>query len=245
MGFNDSVRMLLGKVEARRAINPVEKEAIYRLRYRAYSRERVLPPGSPEIFKDRFDDDENGATFGLYIDGKLASSIRIHMVSFQTPTCPAMTVFRDYIRPLIERGFTVVDPTRFVVDAEFARLFPKLPYATVRICWMASDRFHADYALATVRTEHQSFYRRLFGHREICPGRAYPSLSKPISLMLLDFRKERDAILNRYPFFDHDKLESQQIFGDWMQYKPMYSLKKTLPKTIIKLEPQQEVVAIN
>jgi len=245
MGFNDSVRTLLGRVESRRAIDPCEKEAIYRLRHRAYSREGVLPPGSPEIFKDRFDDNDNGATFGVYIDGKLASSIRIHLVTFQTSVCPAMTVFRDYIGPLVERGFTVVDPTRFVVDTEFARLFPKLPYATVRICFMASDRFHADYVLATVRTEHQSFYRRLFGHHEVCAGRAYPSLNKPISLMLLDFRKERERILNRYPFFDYDELESQQTFGDWMQPNQTYSLTRPLPKIMTRLDSNPERVACN
>jgi hypothetical protein len=217
MSFNDSVRALLGMVECRRAVDTSEKEAIYRLRYRAYSREGALPPGSPEIFRDRFDDDNNAATLGLYINGKLASSIRLHLATPRTPICPAINVFGDYVKPLIERGSLVLDPTRFVIDEGFARLFPKLPYVTLRTGLMAADRFRADYILATVRTEHQSFYRRFFGHRGICAGRAYPTLSKPISLMLLEFRKERNTIYNRYPFFNSDELEREQVFGDWLQ----------------------------
>lgn len=211
-GFDENVRALWKIVDCRPAVLTSEKERVYRLRYSAYLREGALPPGAPELFKDKFDDVDNGLTFGLYIDGRLSSSIRIHVASFESPECPAMSVFSDYLLPMIEQGFVVLDPTRFVIDADAARRFPKLPYATLRVCWMASDYFQADYVLASVRTEHQSFYRRIFGHHVVCPARPYPSLSKPISLMILDFRRERERILDRYRFFEYANGESHRLF---------------------------------
>ena len=211
-GFDENVLALWKIIDCRPAIPTSEKERIYRLRYSAYLREGALPAGAPELFSDKFDDVDNGLSFGLYIDGRLSSSIRIHVASFESPECPAMSVFSDYLRPMIAQGFVVLDPTRFVIDADAARRFPKLPYATLRICWMASDYFQADYVLASVRTEHQSFYRRIFGHHVVCPARPYPSLSKPISLMILDFRRERERIVDRYRFFEYSNEESHKLF---------------------------------
>ncbi len=216
MGFQDSILALLAKVECRRAVLDSEKEEIYKLRYAAYKREGTLPPGAPALFKDKFDDVENGATFALYFEGRLASSIRVHVATSKCPVIPAMSTFSDHLQPLIEQGYVVLDPTRFVIESQLAQSLPKLPYATLRICWMASDHCRADYVLATVRSEHQSFYRRLFGHHLVCAPRPYPSLSKPITLMLLDFRKERARIIDRYPFFSCGKSELARTFGDWM-----------------------------
>lgn len=213
LGFDESIRAFLLKVECRAPVGDSEKEQIYRLRYRAYAREGALPPGAPEIFKDAMDEAANARTFGFYVDGKLASSIRLHIATPENPVCPAMAVFSDYLRPVFDSRMSVIDPTRFVADAAFARLYPKLPYVTVRVAFMACDYFVTNLLLATVRTEHQAFYRRLFGHRVACDARPYPSLSKPISLMVLDFPAERERIKFRYPFLRSTESERQAIFG--------------------------------
>jgi hypothetical protein len=215
LGFVETTREFLRKVECREAVNDREREMIFRMRYAAYYREGALPPGAPEIFKDRFDDSLNGATFGFWIDGRLASSMRLHIGNREISDLPAMTVFTDYLQPWFEAGATVVDPTRFVVDAACGRLYPKLPYATVRLAWMACEQFDASLLLATVRTEHQAFYKRLFGHRVVCNARPYPSLAKPISLMVMDFRSQKEQIMRRYPFFRSSEGERRAIFGDW------------------------------
>jgi hypothetical protein len=142
----------------------------------------------------------------------LASSIRLHIIDREQPDAPAMTVFRDKLEPLIAAGATIIDPTRFVIDEAAARLYPKLPYATVRIPCMASEYYDADYVLATVRTEHQPFYKRLFGHQVFCEARPYPSLAKPISLMILDYKKTRSSFLERYPFLRSTKYERETLF---------------------------------
>jgi hypothetical protein len=211
--FSRSVSAFLPLVTSRRPQNDFEKTQIYLLRYHAYLKEGALPPDAPKIFKDAYDDAPNAATFGCYIEDRLSSSIRLHIATPGSPTLPALAVFPDLLLPMIERGLSIMDTTRFVVDATAARLFPRLPYATVRLSAIAGVHFDVDIALAAVRVEHQSFYRRLFGYKSLCEPRPYPTLAKPICLMAVDFRAARDSVLQRYPFFKSTLEERRAIFG--------------------------------
>jgi len=198
--FSAATREFLSRVEYRAPSNPSEWDLIYRMRYAAYLREGALPPGAPEIFKDSYDESANVVTHALYVDGQPASSIRLHIL------------IQDKLEPLIAAGATIIDPTRFVIEEAAARLYPKLPYATLRLPCMASEYYDADYVLATVRTEHQPFYKRLFGHKVLCEARPYPSLAKPISLMLLDYKNTRSSFLARYPFLRSTPEERRRAF---------------------------------
>ena len=117
--------------------------------------------------------------------------------------------FMDYV----DAGKVIIDPTRFVVDPQAARVYPELPYVTVRVGHMAAEHFDADIVLATVRAEHQAFYKRVFGHTTVCPPREYPTLIKPLSLMMLDYPAERDRIARRYPFFTSTAAERASLYG--------------------------------
>jgi hypothetical protein len=212
--FSIAARAFLAGVEYRSPRYESEKELIYRMRYAAYLREGALPPGAPEVFKDRYDEAPNLKTYGLHVGGQLASSIRFHIMGRQYQDAPAMMVFRDRLEPLLESGATILDPTRFVIEETAARLYPKLPLATVRIPWMACEHYGVDFVLATVRTEHQPFYKRYFGHKVLCEARPYPSLAKPISLMMLDYHQARPTVLARYPFLRSTEEERRAIFED-------------------------------
>ena len=142
-------------------------------------------PIASEKFSDSLDSSANVWIFGVFLDGKLASSIRLHIASPDCGELPALNVFSDILGPQLASGRTIIDPTRFVADRELSRRYPELCYVTTRLAWLASEYFQTDLLLATVRAEHQAFYRRTFGHQPICPPRHYPSLTKPISLMAL------------------------------------------------------------
>jgi hypothetical protein len=79
--FSDLVVGLLGKIDARRADTAEEREAIFRLRYDAYRREGVIPADPSATFSDAYDRTPNAYLIGLHMEGKLASSIRIHVAS--------------------------------------------------------------------------------------------------------------------------------------------------------------------
>ena len=74
---------LLDDVDYRLAETPAEKEAVYRLRYRAYLREGAIVPSSEKRLSDAYDDAPNAWTFGVYLHGELYSSIRVSVLTLQ------------------------------------------------------------------------------------------------------------------------------------------------------------------
>ena len=210
--FSDSITQLLARIEFRRADSGEQREAIFRLRYQAYTREGAISPNSSGMFSDHYDETDNAYLFGLYIDDELASSLRLHIASKQHPNFPSLEVFPDLLQPKLDAGKVLVDSTRFVADEALSRLHRGLPYATLRLCMLAAEHFHADDLLAAVRVEHQAFYRRAFNHRLICEPRPYPQLAKPISLMTVHYPTAAGQLYRRYPFFRSTFLERRMLF---------------------------------
>ena len=226
--FVDSILDLVERVDYRRADTPEEREEIYRLRYDAYRQEDAIEPNIGRSFSDKYDDLENAYIFGVHYDGKLASSIRLNISTPQCPELPALGVFRDVLNPEIEARKTIIDPTRFVVEPRIARTLPKISYATVRIGWMACEFFETDWVLATVRVEHQAFYKRLFGHKPLCKARHYPTLKKPISLMGLEYPAAKERVHQRYPFFRSTYFERRMLFERFLR-PPQELLRPGMP----------------
>jgi len=208
----DRVLQLLQRVDYRRADTSEEREAIFRLRYNAYLREGAISANRTRIFTDPVDDKDNTWIFGVYIDGVLSSSIRLSVNTPGSVDIPSFEVFADILSPQLGAGHTLIDPTRFVTDHSSTRRYPELPYVTLRLPWTALEYFRANFMLAAVRSEHQAFYKRLWGHRALCAPRAYPSLKKPISLMSLDYHSVRDRVHRRYPFFQSNFFERRMLF---------------------------------
>jgi N-acyl-L-homoserine lactone synthetase len=211
--FSDRVLEVLERVDYRLAETEQDREAIFRLRYDAYVREGAIEPSASGLVRDRFDETGNVWIFGLHIDGRLASSIRIHVATRDQPYSPSLDAFPEVLAPEIALGKTIVDPTRFVADSECARRHPELPYVTVRLGYVASAYFNADIGLAAVRKEHQAFYRRLFGLRPAVEARPFPGLIKPISLMMIHYASVRAQISARHPFMRSTVFERRMLFG--------------------------------
>jgi N-acyl-L-homoserine lactone synthetase len=211
-GFSERVAELLDRIDCRPAVSAREREAIFRLRYRAYLSEGAIKPSFTQTFTDPYDESENAWLLGLYLDGKLASSIRLHVACAARPDFPSRKVFAELLEPEIAVGKVVVDPTRLVTDKELSRANPGLPYATVRLGWLAAEHFDAAHLLAAVRAEHQAFYRRTFNHRLIAQPRPYPLLAKPISLMTVHYASVAGRVHRRYPFFRSTFFERRMLF---------------------------------
>ncbi|MEH6952259.1 hypothetical protein V4R08_13125 [Nitrobacter sp. NHB1] len=203
---------LLDRIDYRLVETPADKDTIYRLRYRAYLNEGAIEPNRDHKITDRYDDMPNAWIFGAYLDGALASSIRLSISSPEHPLCPSVDAFRDYLQPEVDRGKVMVDPTRFVADPEFAGRFPELPYLTLRLCFVACNFFNADLGLAIVRAEHRSFYTRLFNHQPLSPPRLCLGLTKPLCLMAVDFPASREKVFARYPYLRSSYFERRMLF---------------------------------
>ena len=136
--FSVSVAKLLDRIDYRRADTAESREAIFRLRYQAYMRDGTITANASGTFSDHYDDTDNVYLFGLYIDGELASSIRIHVATREHPYFPTLEVFPEYLQPQLDAGKVIVDPTRFVADERLSRIHRALPYATLRLCGMCA-----------------------------------------------------------------------------------------------------------
>lgn len=222
--FSNRVAALLGRLDCRIAETPEEREAIFRLRYECYLREGAIAPNESGTFSDAYDNSPNARIFGLYLDGTLASSIRIHVTSPEHSDFPSHKVFADLLDPELAAGRTIVDPTRFITDRTLSQLNPGLPHATLRLCWLAAEHYRAEHFLVAIRTEHQAFYRRTFRHRLICDARPYPLLAKPISLMTVDVLDVAEQVYQRYPFFRSTYFERRMLFGH--HALPAYALRQ-------------------
>ena len=210
--FSQRLTGYLQNVDYRVAVDDEEREALYRLRYTCYRREGTISANSRKLFTDDYDEMNNCWLFGIYFDEELVSSIRFHVISPENPRGPAYDVFPDIVRPMIEAGMTVVDPTRLVVERSMTEQHPALPYVTIRAAFMAAEYFEAEYMLATVRREHQAFYMRYFGFEKLCDPRPYPTLLKPISLLAANMPRQRDTVVDRFPIFHSSFTERRMLF---------------------------------
>ncbi|MGB8609206.1 N-acyl amino acid synthase FeeM domain-containing protein [Bradyrhizobium sp.] len=202
----------LEHVDYRLAETSEEKDDIYRLRYRAYLREGAILPSESQRVTDRYDDAPNAWTFGIYVYGELYSSIRVSVLTSEWRGSPSSEMFGDILHPMLDRGRTVIDPTRFVADPEKARRFPELPYVTVRLGWIACGHFNADIGLANVRPEHRAFYRKVFLQQPMGEPRLFPGLIKPVGLMAADYPVIREKVFQRFPYMRSSAFERRMLF---------------------------------
>lgn len=203
---------LFDRVDYRLIETPEEKDCIYLMRYRAYLDGGLILPSESLRVSDRYDDAPNAWTFGIYVDGELCSSLRLHVLTSEWRMSYATELFGDVLHPRLDRGEVFIDPARFVADPEKAQRFPELPYLTLRLAYLACEYFNADTGLALVRAEHQAFYRRVFLHETIAEPRSFPNVLKKVALMASGFRTLREQVLDRFPIMRSSAFERRMLF---------------------------------
>lgn len=211
--FAGSLIDLMDRVEYSRVRMDVTDNPVYRLRYEAYRREEFVPFNDTGIVTDDLDGTANAFCYGIYIDGELVSSIRIHHLTPDERHSPSMKTHPDVLTPLLDKGQTFIDPSRFTADYEASLAYPALPFLTLRIAVMATDYFNTTGCLALVRREHAAFYRRVFGAIEIGDTREYPGLTFPVVLYDSNAAINLQQIYRRFPFFRSTRSEQHLLFS--------------------------------
>jgi hypothetical protein len=203
---------ILDRVEYRRVRADEELDPVYKLRYEAYRREGFVPFSDHGVVHDEFDHLPNSYCYGIYIDGQLVSSLRLHHLSRDMRMSPSYSVFQDVLDPILEAGHTLIDPGRFTADYEASLAYPALPFLTLRIAVMATWYFRVKYTLSSVRPEHAAFYRRVFNSTILSESRFYHGLSFPMELWACDCPVVYPNLLVRYPFFRSTEEERRRLF---------------------------------
>jgi hypothetical protein len=215
---------LFERVDYRRIETPEEKDQLYVMRYKAYRQGGLIPPSESERYSDRYDDALGAMTFGVYVDGELCSSIRLHVLTSERRMSCTTDLFGDVLHPRLDKGEVFIDPARFVADPGKAQRFPELPYLTVRLVFLACEYFNADTGLALVRPAHQGFYRRVFLNETIAEPRPFPNALAKVALMASDFRNVRERVLTRFPIMRSSAFERRMLFEPSSEQLPVNEL---------------------
>lgn len=225
---------LFDRIDYRLIETSEDKDSLYLMRYRAYLQAGLIEPSASLRVTDRFDETPNTWNFGIYVDGELCSSVRIHLLTSEWRMSYTTEVFGDVLHPRLDRGEVFVDPCRFVADPDKQQRFPELPYLTVRLAFVACDHFNADTGLAMIRTDHQAFYRRVFLHETISPEpRGFPGWpTKKAVLMATDVRRQRDRVLARFPIMRSSAFERRMLFERSPRQAAPRPMLLTTPRTL-------------
>lgn len=211
--FARHVSALLERTEYRRCDKGEDLEDIYRLRYKSYRAVDMVSEQAVPVIHDALDDATNCYKFGIYIDGDLVSTLRIHHACDATPQSPSTTVYGDILLPMMASGASFIDPSRFAADPDWSRVYPQIPYLTLRLAGMACFHFDAPYCLATIREEHAGFYKRIYCSEQIGELRNYPGLNYPVILHRAKVAAIRERSFSRYPFFKSTPMEQRMLFA--------------------------------
>ena len=211
--FATSLFDLLERVRYRRVSVEEQLDPVYRLRYEAYRREEFIPTNSQQVPRDAYDEAENCYCFGVYIDDRLVSSIRLHIAGPADATSPSAAIWPDILGGMVAKGQVYVDPSRFTADHEASLEFPAIPYLTLRTAVMASKHFNASYCISSVRPEHAAFYRRVFGSEQLAGEGFWGELTFPVCLYASYIPVMYPRVVTRYPFFDSTPEERDALFA--------------------------------
>ena len=210
---------LFDRIDYRLLETPEEKDAAYLLRYKAYLHGGLILPSESRRVCDVYDDAPNVWIFGIYVDGELCSSLRIHVLTSDCRMSYSTQLYGDVLHSRLDRGEVFVDPARLAADPEKGQRFPELPYLTLRLAYLACDHFDADTGLAMVRPDHQPFYRRVFLHEPIAEPRSFPGWhTMKTSLMASDFRRLREKVMARFPIMRSSAFERRMLFDRGSQF---------------------------
>lgn len=210
--FSRNVARILEAVEYRRCENGEDLEDIYRLRYKSYHSAGLIRSNSERKIADEHDESENAYCFGVYYEGKLISTIRLHHVTAEYPESPSTKLFGDVLMPRLASGETYVDPSRFAADPEWTAPLKVIPYLTLRLAHVACRYFQPTACLTTIREEHAAFYTRILYAELVQQGRAYPGLTVVGHLYQSKNPEAVDKVAERFPFFESTPLEQRMLF---------------------------------
>lgn len=213
VSFAEKLNSYLQIADYKAAVSEDALAEIFKLRYESYLTGDAILPNPARSFRDVYDDMDNCWNFGVYINDSLVSAVRFHVLTSETPYGPACDFYPDIVMPMLEQGMVLIDPSRLVSDPDVRKTYREIPYATVRVPAMAYEHFEADYSLASVRKEHQAFYRRVFNAEKLSDPRPYPPLTVRLSLMKLRLDQSRDDLLARYPIFASSLTERRLMFN--------------------------------
>ena len=105
--FASHVEALLNRTEYRKCDKGDDREDIFRLRYKAYLANGIVTDSDNRMLSDDLDETPNVHLFGVFVDGRLLSTLRIHHVTADMPWSTSTRAFGDIVLPMLDEGLGV------------------------------------------------------------------------------------------------------------------------------------------
>lgn len=210
--FARSVLQVMERIEYRLCEDGEDLEEIYRLRYNSYLSAGMIGANASRMVIDDYDNLPNALCYGVYYEGRLVSTVRIHHITSEMRQSPSVTVFGDVLGPRLDAGESFIDPSRFAADAEWAASLRVLPYITLRIPMLACHFFGTNACLQAIKEEHGAFYKRVFVAEPLVKARQYPGLNCPVDLWQSPSPLVWQQAMERFAFFRSTPSEERMLF---------------------------------
>lgn len=174
--------------ETTQARTDEEIQAVGAFRYRCYLSEGLIAPRDDGMLLDEYDYVEATRTFVVRLRGKIAGTIRLHILDDQNHNSATMSAFSDILLPKVQSGESLIDAARFAVDPDLGALRLSVARQTLRLYANLAETRAVDYGVAAVQESRIEFYRRLYGFSQISEPRSYDKLCKKLVLMGVDLK---------------------------------------------------------
>lgn len=221
--FASSIYSLLDRVEYRRIRESEDFNDVARLREQAYKSRSFIDSDRFGPLIDDYDRMADCYVIGVYVDERLVSTVRIHVVSSGHLHGPVASYFPQRAKELTAGGKVYIDPSRFAADREALWDYPLLPFITLRAVSMAHMYFDATNIAMVVRADSASFYSRSFGAVEVEPAQPVANFTVPLVMLAATDDEARQRLDTRYRFFKSTLTEQRMMFAseDELGYAPL------------------------
>jgi len=200
------------RVTARLARSYAERDGIFKLRYRSYLAAGLVSQNSFLRHIEPADHAANASLMGLYVDRRLASSLRLQVGNAATPYFSSLELFPHVLEPLLKSNKTIIEMSRVATDGELAARCVWMPYLTIRSWIMAAEHFRADYVAAMGRPQHLLFYQRVLDSELYSEIRLPSGHPTTVGLVTLNFATSAKRLYENLPFLRSTPSERQQLF---------------------------------
>jgi hypothetical protein len=197
-------------IEYRRITCAEDLFYIDQLRKKAYRRTDIFQKQLNDQY-DPFDHDPNVFLFGIYKEGDLIATIRIHHVHAQDRSALPLIHFTQFADSLLDQGFSFIAPTKLVIDPDLEDNSLNPAIFVLRLGFLAVMHFKSDFGLSLIRQGHEAFYRRVFQSTQVTPWEKMQTYNATCSLHSSPYGLA-DAICRRYPVFHSLEKERKMLF---------------------------------
>jgi hypothetical protein len=196
------------------ARTPGDREAVAWLRSQVD--ERAGCDGSIVEQEDSsLDGSQNAWVTTTFVDGELASTLRIHVAKGEGDYIPSLDIFGGALRRLLREGNKILETSRLAARLEIAQRVPEMPYIGMRSAWLAAEYFDVDYIISTEREEHYPFYQRAFGYERRSEPSPSAALKRGLTCIGLNFKKARVGVEANRPLLRSSPGEREALFRRW------------------------------